>query len=236
MAPLSRRRDWRPTRRGGDALRHVFEIPSLRAVLRACRSASAHRHEATVTGLYGMAMPDVHCFGCGASVPATDGPVHAYMLAAPGCWALYGSILERQYANGAVLQLEVSQWLVDAYAAQHATNTDRRNRQSVALHLVSLCAAFDDSMPADARRRLIGHLAHREYPVLEPTVTSFAVTVRNVADAADTNRADVAERWARGTWDAWATHHETVRSWLSDGLRLSSASSRAQGVPPRSGH
>ena len=164
----------------------------------------------------GMAMSEVRCFGCGALVSATHGPVHAYMLAAPGCWALYGSTLEEQHANDAGRQPEVSQWLVDAYAAQHATNTDRRNRQSVALHLVSLCAAFEHSMPAEGRRQLIGQLAHREYPELQPSVTSFAVTVRDVADAANSDRARVVRRWARASWDAWAAHHETVRSWLSD--------------------
>jgi len=161
-------------------------------------------------------MVEVQCFGCGAAVPATDGPIHAYMQAAPGCWALYGSVLEWQYARSTVQQPEVSQWLVDAYAAQHATNTDRRNRQSVALHLVSLCAAFEDRMPPGERRRLIGQLAHREYPVLHPLVTSFAITIRDVADAADVDRPDAVRHWARVTWDAWAAQHEVVRSWLSD--------------------
>jgi hypothetical protein len=189
-----------------------------------------------VTGLYGVAMPDVRCSGCGAVVPDTDGQVHVYMLAAPACWALYGSILERQYAHDAGMDPDVSQWLVDAYAAQHATNTERRNRQSVALHLVSLCAAFEHTMSVDERRRLIGQLAHREYPVLKPSVTSFAITVRDVAEAAACDRADVVQRWARVTWDAWAAHHETVRSWLADGLRLSSSGSRARVRPRRSGH
>jgi uncharacterized protein DUF5946 len=163
-------------------------------------------------------MTDVYCFGCGAAVPVADGPVHAYMLAAPGCWALYGSVLEWRYATGAARNAEVSQWLVDAYAAQHATNTDRRNRQSVALHLISLCAEYEHDMPAERRQRLIGHLAHREYPALDPPVTSFAITVRDVAGSADRDRAGVAQQWARTTWGGWATHHELVRSWLSDAI------------------
>jgi hypothetical protein len=164
-------------------------------------------------------MLDVICFGCGARAPVVGGPVHAYMHAAPGCWALYGEVLERSYAAGAVRDAEVSQWLVDAYAAQHATNTDRRNRQSVALHLISLCAGFEHAMPADRRQRLIGHLSHREYPVLDPPVTSFALTVRDVSASADRERPEVVRLWARATWDAWTTHHERVRSWLSDALR-----------------
>jgi Family of unknown function (DUF5946) len=159
-------------------------------------------------------MPEIVCFGCGAVVPATGGPTHAYMHAASGCWALYGAVLDWNYASNA-RQPEVSQWLVDAYAAQHATNTDRRNRQSVALHLMSLCAAFEHGMPADERQRLIGELAHREYPVLHPLVTSFAIMIRDVADASDECRPDAGHRWAQATWDAWSTHHDVVRSWLS---------------------
>jgi hypothetical protein len=141
------------------------------------------------------------------------------MHAAPGCWLLYGSVLEWKYGSGNGPQPEVAQALVDAYATQHATNTDRRNRQSVALHLVSLCAAFELAIPAEQRRRLIGELAHREYPVLQPPATSFAITVRDVVDGADRDRPELAQQWARATWDAWAMHHEVARSWLSDGLR-----------------
>jgi uncharacterized protein DUF5946 len=164
-------------------------------------------------------MSDVICFGCGALVPVANGPVHAYMHAAPGCWALYCSVLEWKYANGAARNTEVSHWLVDAYAVQHAANRDRRNRQSVALHLISLCAGFEHAMTAESRQRLIGRLAHREYPALEPPVTSFAVTVRDVVDSPDGERPEVARLWARTAWDAWAAHHEHVRLWLSDAVR-----------------
>lgn len=36
---------------------------------------------------------EVRSFGCGALAPDQDGPVHKYMLSAPGCWTLYGSVL-----------------------------------------------------------------------------------------------------------------------------------------------
>jgi len=35
---------------------------------------------------------EIRCLGCDALVSEQAGPVHAYMLAAPGCWALYGSL------------------------------------------------------------------------------------------------------------------------------------------------
>jgi hypothetical protein len=53
---------------------------------------------------------------------------------------MYGSILA-WCAELASADPVMSQYMIDAYAAQHPTNTDRRNRQSVAVHLMSLCAA-----------------------------------------------------------------------------------------------
>ena len=45
----------------------------------------------------------------------------------------------------------VVQDLVDAYAAQHPTNPDRRNRQSVAIHLMSLCAGIEHRLDGTQR-------------------------------------------------------------------------------------
>ncbi len=163
-------------------------------------------------------MVEVQCFGCGAAVPDVDGPVHAYMLAAPGCWSLYCSFLDVKF-KGAVEKTGPPQGLVDAYAAQHGTNTDRRNRQSVALHLISLCAGLEHDVPGDRRRVLIGRLAHREYPALHPVPTSFTITVRNVADAEDSVRLGVVRDWEQATWSAWSAHQAQVRAWLVDELR-----------------
>jgi hypothetical protein len=81
------------------------------------------------------------CLQCGAQVPAGDGPVHPYFGAAPGCWALYGAVLAREYED-----LRFARWhqlTVDAYAAQHpGSPDDRRAVQSVAVHLVGLHVAW----------------------------------------------------------------------------------------------
>jgi hypothetical protein len=137
------------------------------------------------------------------------------MHAAPGCWASYCTVLG-WLASVGEQRAEIGQELVDSYAAQHPTNTERRNRQSVAVHLVSLCAAVDNAMPAEGRRKLIGRLAHRDYPVLEPVATSFAVTIRDVVDASGRERAGVARAWAEATWIAWSPHHAQLRSWLAE--------------------
>ena len=87
---------------------------------------------------------------------------------------------------------------------QHATNPDRRNRQSVAGHLISLCASLEHGISGTRLRRMIGEWTHRDYPLLVPQPASYRVTVRDVADD-----------WAASAWAAWSAHHETVRAWLA---------------------
>ncbi|WP_298339793.1 DUF5946 family protein [Ferrimicrobium sp.] len=163
-------------------------------------------------------MVEVQCFGCGATVTEIDGPVHTYMRAAPGCWSLYCSLLNRKFP-GAVERTGPPQGLVNAYAAQHGTNTERRNRQSVALHLISLCAGLERGVSGEHRRGLIGRMAHRDYPVLQPSPTSFTITVRDVADAEETVILRVVHDWEQATWLAWSAHQDQVREWLDDELR-----------------
>jgi len=158
---------------------------------------------------------EVRCFGCGALVPEQAGPVHEYMLAAPGCWALYGSL---QLWKGTLTGgdgLSTAQRAVDSYAAQHATNPDRRNRQSVAVHLMSLCASIEQGISGAQLRYRIGDWTHREYPLLEPSPAAYPVTVRDVIEAGGRSRPAVVDDWAISTWAAWSSHHATLRQWLA---------------------
>jgi hypothetical protein len=154
------------------------------------------------------------------------------MLAAPGCWSLYCSLLEWRSSltdseNGAA-----AQHLIDAYAAQHATNPERRNRQSVAVHLMSLCAALERGIDGARLRHLIGGWTHREYPLLLPRPASYSVTVADVAATASEDRPAAVVAWAGSTWAAWSAHGDLVRSWLVDALAagpVSGSRSRAAG-------
>jgi hypothetical protein len=74
------------------------------------------------------------CPGCGALVPDTDGPTHPYIGASPGCWAIYGEVLAREYREYAYPP--VHRLTVDA--AQHPGVPSRGSIRSVALHLISL--------------------------------------------------------------------------------------------------
>jgi hypothetical protein len=137
------------------------------------------------------------------------------MLSAPGCWALYGSVLAWSTAWAGSGDVTAAQRIVDAYAVQHATNPDRRNRQSVAGHLMSLCASIEHGVSGDRLRRMIGDWTHRDYPLLVPRPTAFPVTVRDVADAAQWSRRANVDNWATSAWAAWSAHHDTVRAWLA---------------------
>jgi len=52
--------------------------------------------------------------------------------------------------------LTTAQRAVDCYAAQHATGPGRRNRQSVAVHLMSLCASIEHGVGGAQLRVRIG--------------------------------------------------------------------------------
>jgi hypothetical protein len=160
---------------------------------------------------------EVRCFGCGALAPDISGPVHGYMPAVPGCWALYTGLEDWKAGLSGPAGIDAAQWMVDSYAAQHAASPDRRNTQSVAVHLMSLCAALEHGVPGPRLRLLIGTWTHRPggYPVLEPRPAGYAVTVRDVAGAQASARAGVVRLWAEMTWSAWSDHHEQVRYWLA---------------------
>jgi hypothetical protein len=153
----------------------------------------------------------IRCVGCGAEVPDEDGPVHAYMTAAPGCWRLYGELIVRGFSGEAgpgLIQLRT-----DAYAAQHATNRDPRNRRSVALHLMSLCATFELGMPPGATTALLGSWLDRvsSFPDLTSHPPHGDITVIDVHAAPDEHQlAVLVNAWARSVWDGFRHVHREI--------------------------
>jgi Family of unknown function (DUF5946) len=107
------------------------------------------------------------------------------------------------------------QHLVDSYAVQHAANPDRRNRQSVAVHLMSLCASLEQGVPGTRLRHTIGTWTGREYPLLVPRPDSYQLTVRDLADTPGQDRPGLVSHMARSAWAAWSAHHDQIRAWLA---------------------
>jgi hypothetical protein len=159
----------------------------------------------------------VSCFGCGAVVDDIQGPVHAYMSSAPGCWALHGELVVCGLEWGA--DRGTVQCRTDAYAAQHATNPDPRNRQSVAVHLMSLCATFELGLAPGTTTGLIGGWTHRPggYPDFISSERHGALTIVDAVAAPSAGAyAEAVQRWARSVWDGWASHHDQIRSLLEE--------------------
>lgn len=157
--------------------------------------------------------PTVRCVGCGAWVPATDGPTHRYMLSAPACWATYGELTAVLLSDPSATSYR--QLCVDAFAVQHPGEPNEQAIQSVAAHLLSLYGSIELNVPAGASHRVINQVTARkgEYAWLTPPA-AFSVTVPDVLANRDQLH-DAAYRWARSAWDAWRPHHDQVKAWHS---------------------
>jgi hypothetical protein len=139
------------------------------------------------------------------------------MSSAPGCWARYGDLVARGIGWGS--DRGTVQLGTDAYAAQHATNPDARNRQSVAVHLMSLGATFGLGLPPGRTTALIGGWTHRVegYPNLISNTIHGDLTIVQALDADGTSAsAHAIERWARSVWKGWADHHATILELLAE--------------------
>jgi hypothetical protein len=158
----------------------------------------------------------IACPQCGAVVPDTDGPRHVYVPSAPGCWAAFGEVRadEMQRFPGS----PENNLVVDTYMAQHpGDGTDRRDRQSVFVHLASLCAVLErGGAPARSPDVLRQVLASRtDYPTLVRTHGPGDLTVLHVVGATDQADHDARVRaWAAAVWDAWADHQPQIRAAL----------------------
>lgn len=155
------------------------------------------------------------CIGCGAIVPIVDGPIHRYMTSAPGCWAAYGEVAAHfltDTAAGAYRQL-----CVDAYAVQHPGQPGPQATQSVGVHLVSLLAQLELSLPVERSWAVLERGIQQKgfFTWLTPPTFEAAYTVLFMR----TNLDDplwAAREWAVSAWRAWAAHHAHVRAWYDE--------------------
>ena len=166
----------------------------------------------------------VRCKGCGAPVPDVAGPTHRYMESSPGCWAIYGEVLAREYSDPAYGVMH--RLTVDAYAVQHPGRPSPQTIQSVAIHLLRLCLilerGYTDATAAKAMPTLARH--KRLFHLMSPPPVLGDKTVLHVWGVKDPAAYMTAVReWARSAWQAWSPHHAQVRNWLSrvlDGATL----------------
>ena len=161
------------------------------------------------------------CPGCGLRAPDAGGLAPAEHRASPGCYALYGELIARDYADPEYYR-RAHQVIVDAYAAQHAGGTSRRETQTVGLCLMTLCLFVEDGVPpADGPALHKRMVAHRpDFPWLQPPPTHGLMTVADVLRARTADEhAHLALQWGEQVWQAWKPHHATIRAWNSAALQ-----------------
>lgn len=153
----------------------------------------------------------VRCPGCGLAGPDEAGPTHPYMRASPCCWRIYGEVLAREYNDPAYMA--VHQLTVDAYAAQHPGEDDRRAAQSVWVHLTSLYLQLELSLPPHKARETMKKLAaSKDFRRLDRPVSPQWMRTDDVHGAADAaEHRLLVKRWARSVWDAWHGSHAVIR-------------------------
>jgi hypothetical protein len=164
-------------------------------------------------------MPRDQCPGCGALLPDDpNGPHHAYVITSSGCWEAFSRLSAREFEDPAwSTEHRLS---VDTYMAQHPDGDDRRQRQSVAVHLIALCHRLEHDLdPATLLAATRSLASHRDWPRLEPVPRGYRLTVLDVLEArTPAQHAGLVQAWAEGTWSAWSEHHPTIRGWADASL------------------
>lgn len=159
------------------------------------------------------------CPGCGGRYPPLpEAGTHAYIGASPACWAAFGELLAREFQDPAYGR--VHRHTVDVYAVQHPGVDDRRQRQSVALHLIALCHWLEHGLEMRRLNLLTQRLATSgtDWPWLEPSA-EHEITVQDVLAARSGDQhLRFVRRWGESAWDAWAAHHDLVRRWAAEAL------------------
>ena len=161
----------------------------------------------------------IPCFSCGARCLNLEGDCHAYMLASPGCWAMFCEIMEREYTH--VNYAKAHQFTVDAYAAQHVgMREDQRAVNSLHIHLASLHALFALGLPlheAPTLRTQFSAYFKKKPPLswLSPPANFGEYTVYELWENEDDQlHYDLSRRWAQSVWEAWSHQHEKIASLL----------------------
>ncbi len=152
------------------------------------------------------------CPQCGAVVPDIDGPVHAYVPAAPGCWRIFGELQADQLRRFGYPPTHGL--VVDAYMAQHpGDGRDRRDRQSVFAHLAGLYARLELNLPAARATEVLRRIVDSpgDFPILGRDRGPGEVNVLQVVNAHDQGEYErCAQAWGRSVWAAWTSHHATI--------------------------
>jgi hypothetical protein len=134
---------------------------------------------------------------------------------AEGCQRLFESIGLREFEDMRFARYH--RIVVDVYAMQHPDRYGR-SAKSFAAHLTGLCAWVEGEAGAQSVNASVQRWLSGPSPITRPPLPQSygAVTIRELVDADDPARyGEVLRRWARSTWDAYASLHVTARAWIA---------------------
>src|SRR5262245_56160380 len=127
----------------------------------------------------------VPCFGCGGLFPDITGPSHRYMEGSPGCWAVFGEILAREYSE--FHNPECHRLTADTYPVQHPGKPSAQSIQSVGGHLAALHLSLERGYDAKKTMRVLRRIVERSAQLvwLTPPTSPGWLTVLDVRGARD---------------------------------------------------
>jgi hypothetical protein len=157
------------------------------------------------------------CTSCGLVVAGGD----------EGCQRLFESIGLREYEDMRFARYH--RIVVDVYAMQHPDRYGR-SAKSFAAHLTGLCAWIDNEATAQTVNAAVQRWLNGPSPIARPAPPPGygAVTIRDLVDADEpVGYGGALRRWARSTWDAYASLHATALEWIATAVAAAARTSAA---------
>ena len=100
---------------------------------------------------------------------------------------------------------------MDAYAVQHPGAPERRSIQSVNIHLIALCLAFEHDMELSKITEKMGSAISRfekQFAWLTPPKINYPITVKDILTAATADEhVNKVKSWAQSIWQIWKKDH-----------------------------
>lgn len=164
----------------------------------------------------------INCCSCGSKSLNIEGHTHEYMLSAPGCYAMFEEVLEKEYSD--MHYARAHHYNVDTYAVQHPGDpSNPKAINSVGIHLVSLHSIFRKGMKISQSAEVKTEFARFNkaqqviYALTPPT--NYELTIFEVWDNEDSLRHfDLCQSWARHTWEQWESQFPIIESWIDQFL------------------
>lgn len=156
------------------------------------------------------------CPGCGVALPKEIGPIHRYIGASAGCWAIFSALNNAGEPPLALAPTNVL--LIDAYAVQHPGQPSPQAVQSVAVHLLALYGVLVKDMGVDQAVRVKQHALRPgksgkqgRFTWLAPPPLAEALTVVDIVNGATPDaRTELVARYVTQVWEMWAQKHAAI--------------------------